>query len=204
MLGRINNAIVEEFNKTAILPKFIVMILDSEIIEMAEVYDCGMHKIMFDCLEWLRSSVIQNIMTRKDDLKSKRKGSIGSEDEPKLIWVEAVPRPKNSAKKEIYLLVGKFNEILQELINSAANELIFTLKTVNELNCFDACGRLMPIGKERFWKELDYQLCLLHNGDWESEKSKQATPNDNHTRGNNCVRYHRTHNCHMTDRLSSS
>ena len=175
-LARINNSIVDEMNKEVKLPKFLVMFLDCDIIELAEIFDCGVKKIMPECLQWLQRTITQNIETRRDDLKKKKPGALFDSREPGIVWIEAVPRPKNSTKKEVYSLVGKYNEILHSVANQ--HSIILSLETVNELNCFDSAGRLTPIEKERYWLEVNYLLRKLLTKDDKSLPAAQHTSSE--------------------------
>ena len=79
-LARINNAMVEELNKEYKLPKCIVIFLDSDIIEMAEIFDCGVKAILDNCFKWLYGSMDQNIKTQKEDIVKKNPGALYAKD----------------------------------------------------------------------------------------------------------------------------
>ena len=66
------------------------MFLDCDIIEMAEIFDCGVRRILEDCAKWLFKTINENIETRKEDLKGKKPGAIFETDEPNVLWIEAL------------------------------------------------------------------------------------------------------------------
>ena len=168
-LTRMNNAIVEKLNAEAKLPKYIIFIVDTEIIEMAGIYDFGIRDLLKDCLIWLSDNIVSNIETRIQDIKSKRPGVIFADDEPKMIWVGAVARPTIQARKEdVFSLITKFNKMIMDMVATRDKHFYANLETITDMSCFDMLGRLKPKGKELFWKELDY---LLRKFDTNSETS---------------------------------
>ena len=190
-MARIFNAAVTELNKDNtrnVLPKYILVIMDSEIIKMAEFFDCGVKQIMKDCMYWINKNLISIIETRKEDIKGKRPGAMYPVNEPKIIWVSVIPRPHINSKKEIFSLVGKCNEIMMEMADKCLNSYYIKLETVSKLSYFDMCGRLTPAGKESFWKEIDYivKKCDQDGLDLKpqraSESSSLNTKNNNYGR----------------------
>ena len=157
-LARIQNSLVDQLNEDTKIPRAIVIILDSDIIEMMDKCDYGIRKLLFDCCDWLFTNINFEINDRIDKLTKKCPGAIFSLDEPKIFWVEAVTRPVTSAKKEIFSLVYKFNAVLRECLENFKNNYTITLDSITDLCCFDTSGRLTPVGKERFWKELMAKL----------------------------------------------
>ena len=150
-------------NNEVKFPKFIAIILDCELIELCEIFDWGVSEILKGSVGWLRENISFNIESRKEDLLTKNPGALFAKDEPKLIWVEAIHRPNNSARKEIYSLVTKYNGILKEEVSKLSNGMVMKIESVKDLNCFDASGHLTPIGKEKFWKEFLHNIAKLNN-----------------------------------------
>ena len=134
---------------------------------------------MFDCFEWLHKNTNYEIQKRKDELIKKCPGAVFDINEPKFVWIEAVTRPTTSAMKNIFLLVYKFNAVMQECISKCKNHTLLKIETITELNCFDASGRLTPIGKEKYWKELMRKLQALIPRDQPPVPSLQSTSASN-------------------------
>ena len=179
-LTRMNNAVVDEMNAVVELPKYIVLILDADIIHLAGYFDYGVKKILLNAITWLYSNISANLETRKEDIKAKRPGALFSFDEPKIIWVEAIARPPNSSKKEVYSLIAKFNECINDLV--ARNHFNYGMKIemVNELNHFDLGGRLAASGKEMLWLEIDRKLRRFDNTGAFAQHKETSPAADHH------------------------
>ena len=73
VLARINNAIVYALNNDEKLPRYIMLIPDKDLIEVAvkEHHDCGLKGMLGYFLDWLLKNININIETCKQDLYSK-------------------------------------------------------------------------------------------------------------------------------------
>ena len=78
--------------------------------------------------------------------------------EPRMIYIASIPRPKNSAKKDTFSLVSKYNVKLEKIVSQQEGCYLMFIKSVIELSHFDAWGRLTPTGKSQFWREFDDQI----------------------------------------------
>ena len=165
-LARINNAIVSEMNKedNYQLARYIIVMLDSDLIELLGYYDCGVKQLMMDVSNWLCVNIAANISARKEDLKTKRSRAVWSTSEPCMIWLSMVTRPKTSAKKEIFSLVSKCNSVLENIIETRSDSNLMTLNSVMELSHFDGWGRLTPAGKAQYWHKFNYQFQQFDSG----------------------------------------
>ena len=86
------------------MPKYIIFLLDKDLIEAVQFGSFGCKTIFEQTLNWLASNMEQVLKIRKDDLKSKRAGSLLEEDQPKIVWVKMVIRPFiKGTKKDMYL-----------------------------------------------------------------------------------------------------
>ena len=66
-LARINNALVNELNdiNRCHLPRYIIILLDRDIIEFAEHFDDGVSDIIKVGVNWLLRSITVNIETQR-------------------------------------------------------------------------------------------------------------------------------------------
>ena len=135
-----------------------MIILDCDIIEMAGKCEYSIRKLLFECTEWLFNNINYKIVNRREKLKKLCPGALFNEQEPNIMWIEAITRPTTSAKKEVFSLVYKFNAVMKECIQKFNDNILLTIDAATDLSCFDASGRLTPIGKERYWKELMAKL----------------------------------------------
>ena len=73
MMGRIINALVEQLNdkKKPHLPRYIVILLDIDLIVEAKTFDFGARDTFEQTVQWLLNNIIRSIDTRKNDLRKK-------------------------------------------------------------------------------------------------------------------------------------
>ena len=190
MLSRVHNALIAEMNKKendqlVQLPKYLVIMLDVDLINSIKFYDFGAQNILTKCTKWLKRNINTSLATRKEDLKVKRPEALMNAETPIIIWISALPRPPNSKRKEIFALVKKFNDIFNSICDEQSNAIQITLATVNEANYFDCEGRLTAVGKEQFWKELDTQIREIDCTHFTQFQFKKTPPCDDNTDGRN-------------------
>ena len=118
-LARTYNSLVNSLNsfkEQPHLPQYILVILDTDIIKNAQVFNYGVTCTFEDPIKWLLINFNRVIKTRKDEMMGKQPGSVSSSLEPRMIWVMSVHRPDGSTNREIYSLCRKFNTILEDVI----------------------------------------------------------------------------------------
>ena len=116
VLARIFNALVEKFNESIYLPRYIVIIPDKDIIVNAQVFDYGAWDTFEQAIRWLVSNIDGMIEVRKEDLKAKNPGALSPSSEPRLVWVKTLVHPEILLAKSTYSLVRKFNTALEDTI----------------------------------------------------------------------------------------
>ena len=121
--ARIVNSLIDAHNEKTNkfrLPKYILIIPDKDIIESAlsRITGFSIKSIMRESTEYITKEFTKIIVRRKDDLKSKRGGVIASSAEPRLIWVTIIKRPFNThpSKHQVYKMVGKANDVMEEMV----------------------------------------------------------------------------------------
>ena len=110
-VGRVRNALIRGFNENGTLPRYLVFILDNELIKAIQddADDSSTFILIISkMLNWLTNQVERATAAMKDTLPSKSKREL----EPQIIWIAApvhADLSDNHCRK-------KFNEILKESI----------------------------------------------------------------------------------------
>ena len=106
------NSIIQGLNAWAHLPRYILVIPDTDIIDYVKRCEylnkdeqCHFESI----ITWLVKEIKKAVEIRLDDLHRKRPGAILTSAEPRIIWVKVVPRPVVLAGKENFSLIQRFN-----------------------------------------------------------------------------------------------
>ena len=84
MLGRLVNALVDRMNdrKRPHLPRYIVIMLDKDLIVDAKTYDYGACDTFETTVQWLLHNIVHAVDTRKSDLHLRRSGALVAGSEP--------------------------------------------------------------------------------------------------------------------------
>ena len=158
---RIYNSFVEGLNNNEKLPKYILIILDKDMIEAIKNLDFGIKLSMERAVCWLIEHLDQAIYWRKGDIHSKKPGALTGAGEPRLIFTSVLQCPRNTEcrKHKVFRLVRKVNAVLESVIlkHSRYCHMMY-LESVNEFIHYDYQGNLMSQGRTQFWKEIDKQM----------------------------------------------
>ena len=117
-LARVLNNLVADMNDKQYnyhLPRYVLIVLDKDLVQNIGTYDFGVSRIIEDMVKWLLININLVIEVRKEDVIKKRARALSSSLEPHLIWVQMVKRPVIQGNPT-YALVRKFNTILEETI----------------------------------------------------------------------------------------
>ena len=163
LMVRIINSTLEGLNNKERLPKYVLMMLDKDLIENLDYFDFGVTEILDDCLYWLVKEINKIFEIRRDDLKSKKLGSLSTATEPRVIWVAMIHRPiiQDERMKEIYNKRSKFNRALSAAVTRFRYHHIMYIDNVCEESHFDRIGKLTAKGKSEMWLELIHQVKLF-------------------------------------------
>ena len=82
-LSRLRNSLIKAINECDRLPKYILVILEDDIIRETNFADCGLAQYYERELRWLISEFRKSIDTIKDMLPNKAK----SRKYPKILWI---------------------------------------------------------------------------------------------------------------------
>ena len=203
--NRVINAFIEGLNEMVKLPKYILVVLDKNLIDAVDT-EFGVKLALMKMVNYISNELIKAINCRKDDIKMKRPGGLASSGEPRLIWVSVVHRPKNTHPNmhHIYKLVSKTNEVIEEVVkrNNRISHILY-VESVNEYMHFDHVGKLTDIGKQHYWEEVDKKVKQLDRGETdllprEYERERSFGPmnmprrrRNEHTNRNDHINRHR-------------
>ena len=162
ILSRVQNAILEAFNRRERLPRCIILVLDKDLIAAAinAHFDCGIKKVMIKWTSWITNLVEKLVDIRREQLMDKKAGAVAGSD-PKIIWVKMITRPfvnQCDARFPVLSLRNKFNGILEDLAHMKRNVHILEVNALEEERHFSPAGQLNQFGAMQFWKEVDYHI----------------------------------------------
>ena len=166
LLARIYNAIIKALNTRSRLPRFLVIILDQDLITDVAIYDFKATKQIKKALNWLMRQIDMIVRRKQLEIYDRKPGALTNTD-PALIFVKMIRKgrffPQGSRLKNICMLRPKFNAVLAELV-AARNCYIMSIESCSTEECFDTFGKLTKKGKTRFWHEIDELLEKFDKG----------------------------------------
>ena len=165
LLSCILNALVKKMNTDWHLLKYLLILIDQDLIAESGVYDYGVTHTLEDTIKWFLININLVLETQKQDLMTRRPGAVASSVEPRLIWVTMLCCPEYSMNKQIYSLARKFNNILESVIVGDKRSHILKIRVPHDTTHFDRIGNLTQIGRYEYWN-------FLNNEIWDLERSK--------------------------------
>ena len=168
-LSRIVNALVEGLNKRLRLPKFIIVILDMDILKLIKKpgnrnSNVDIFHYVKACLVWIIKQVSTLLQRKRIDLFDKKPGSL-AKDPPKVVWVKMLRRPDDVNFNEVIAMRSKFNKALEESLYESSYTDHFVLTINAEPADFTPMGTLNGIGKIAYWKEIDACMRKFDRGE---------------------------------------
>ena len=195
---RVLNALVEATNEGKRLPKYIFIILDSDIVSDLQFVDkTDAYKEVATYVNWLARQVDIHIRRMKLQHLEINPGA-GIEDYPQIIYVLMVKRvqfyPEDSKLAKLCTLHSKFNECINKA-TAKREAKVLSIRSLTTDDCFDKRAALSIKGKHLFWDELDKLLERFERGelklipkatrDNRQSKNARATKDDYRANGNN-------------------
>ena len=165
-------ALTEKMNEETKLLRYILIILDKNIIEITGHFEYGARDELFKCIDWIQKNVSDMISTRKADIHKRRPGALFSSCELCFIWVSVVSRPSFTLKKEIFSLVRKCNSAMQDAVSQNTQCHFLPLTDVNEKFHFDQAGDLTLPGRSLYWRDLNETLKKFDRAEIDLPQSK--------------------------------
>ena len=151
-IGRIINALIIGMNENHILPKFLLIIPDTDIIDDVNIYEFGAHKALATNLNWLSKQIEVTIRHKKMLNLENRAGTVSPED-TKVVYILMIKRlehyPEESKMAKVCTLRSKFNELINE-VAARTNSYVLSVRNCNKPKHFDHFGNLSSKGKRTF------------------------------------------------------
>ena len=122
MLTRIQNTMVGAINKHISLPKYLLVVLDDDIITYLDYKGVGASELLDNWIQWIMSELESLIQKRKDQLPLKAK----KEGHPFIYWSMA-PTHKNFSSQRNDLR-KKMNFCLESILKGKSGMRILKLK----------------------------------------------------------------------------
>ena len=157
VMANLINAVLKGLNDKILLPLFILVVPDYDLVKYFNHFVFGVSLIAGKCLNYVINEIDRAIESRKDALRRRKPGAV-SAAEPKVIWVKMINRYflNDSRCMEVR---GKFNRCLENILANKRNHYIIDVsKHVYFSDMFYPNGDLNPKGKTEFWSQVDAQL----------------------------------------------
>ena len=152
VIKRLMNAFVDELNENNLLPKYLLIIPDKDLLAGLQDKN-GISIIIGAILHHIIKQINIFIERRKVDLRDKKPGGMLDDEFPKIVWIRMVKRPKLS--NHLYSLRSKFNVILEDRLQDGNADNHFIMSIDVNLNEFDLTGGLTKSGCKQFWHEVN-------------------------------------------------
>ena len=152
MLSRLQNTLAMAMNrtKTGLLPKYILVILDDDLITYLDFKQEGVATLLGSWIEWLVREFNKVIKARKEQVPMKCKKA-----DTCFYWV-AAPTHSNFSKDRNHLRV-KYNLSLESVIRGQPNMRVIPLK--NDWNSQDGKlvinDKITEMGMTAYWRAID-------------------------------------------------
>ena len=97
-VARMLNAVIDAMNEFDRLPKYIVVIPDSDIISYGGVYDDDASVMIYTLLRYLVKNINRKVDDRFEAIYKKKPGAVKA-GEPRIAWVKMLDRPPSIGGK---------------------------------------------------------------------------------------------------------
>lgn len=152
-IARIINSLINAINGAHILPTYIVIMPDIDILKSLNYFGHGTSLVIGNCIAYLVNVITSIVDDRKHQMCHVKAGSVIA-GEPEIIWVSLLGKPYYD---KVMSLRCKYNEILEETLAMYQNCFIIHPTPILKSD-FDRSNNLTSNGKEAFWKDIDENL----------------------------------------------
>ena len=172
ILIRMNMAIMEAIEKRKKLPKYVVIVMDNDIIEFVKTKNDGVAIVYGEYLESITKNMLQIFNDRKAQLPEKTR----RENYPTIYWV-AAPTHCNFYDNESR---HKLNLCLESIVKGIDHMRIMRMKEIWSFEDKELVreGLYTPTGLAAYWQSVDatIKFNIIRNENWTSNKIKIKTP----------------------------
>ena len=154
VLSRILNTFITAVNENPVLPKYIVFVLDDEVLSSLEYENFGVSTMYGMMLEWL----VKNVNSTVQDIKQKLPNKAKREHFPQIYWTPALTH-KRFFKGNV--LQNKFNLRLESIVKLYPTMRVLKFKHTwcfEDDNLMHQNGTLSATGKGAYWAAVDQAL----------------------------------------------
>ena len=167
LLGRLLNNLVGIMNKHDQLPKYLLMIIDLDLVKDINQCEFGLGLILERTLKYIACQVNRLIDSRIDNLIRAKPGSV--KVLPKIIWFKMIDRcsvPITHMSRYLDDVEGarkKFNTTLEAAVANEKSNFVLAIESLEHLH-YDMTGKLLSDGRIQFWKEVDHHMKEFDRG----------------------------------------
>ena len=174
-MSRTLNALIDAVNrKDAKLPKYIVVMMDSDILRYLDMHDDDTAKMIPELVDWFVRQIHTVIRRKRIDILEKKPGAGCT---TKVIFVRMLRRI--GVFDDRTMAIGNYRAKFNDSLNNSAaklNEHMLTINSYNMYEHYQKKGRLSESGHVAYFTKLDN---LLHHFDTDRIKLKPAPRNQN-------------------------
>ena len=154
---RMLNALTETINTLHTLPKFLIIVLDKDILGNIDLYTKHVDKHISEMTCCFVRQINTIVRRKRVDLLAKKPGAVSGYCTT-IIFLRMIRRVGSFHEDSKMYQVNSFRHRFNDCLNDAVAKISQRILTVNSCNAyehFDRGGRLSPAGCMIFWKELD-------------------------------------------------
>ena len=150
---RILNTFVSAINDVGVLPRFVVFVLNDEIINFTDYSGYGVSTMYGNLLEWL----VKKVLSKVEDAKKQLPSKAVKNDYPQIYWTQALNHKQFGKQNE---LRNKYNLCLESIIKLYLNMRVLKYKNYWDFNDNNLMlnNAYTATGKGVIWQSLDDAL----------------------------------------------
>ena len=153
MLSRFRNTLATVINDKGKLLKYLICVMDADLVEFLNFHNCGIASIIGNWLEWIMAEMKAMITTRKEKLPPKAVKA----DYPQIYWV-AAPLHMNFTDDETNAR-RKLNLCMQSIMKQEQNMRVIQLKEYWDSENLDLVNvrrsAFTDTGLLTYWRSID-------------------------------------------------
>ena len=96
--GRIYNSVIDSLNANDRLPRFLVVVIDKDILHDIETLDYGVAEAIAFLTNWLTRKIDIAVRRNRFQIEAKKPGAIGCHSDPVIIYVDMIYRPEQKGR----------------------------------------------------------------------------------------------------------